>query len=505
MWSARHRRELDRGDPPLPLLPGEVGNGEFLPRPPTPRDRAIVDEILARAEAIAAGLGTSRRRFLQSAGGVALSLAVFDACASDAGRRAAPGTTSSSKPGGRFVTPDPTDPAACTSVLADGREFIVDMHTHHVMPAGSWRTAAPATVDMIRDLIPDGCAAADELECLDRAHYVHDLFLASDTTVAMLTDVPNSGPIDAPMPYADAVGTADFAGDLTAGGVHRVLSQSVLAPNFGPVGATLDVMQAQVEGGRVASFKTYTAWGPDGRGFALTDPAIGLPMIQRAHDLGVNVFCAHKGLPLQRFDLTHNDPDDLVAAAKQFPDMEFVVFHSAFERELFEGPYDPSRSTRGTNSLLAAMDRHGIPPNANVWCELGTTWREVLSTPDQAAHVLGKLLTRVGEDRVLWGTDAIWFGSPQPQIMAFRAFEITPEYQERFAYPALTPELKRKVFGLNAANLLGLDLNADYCAPNDPLAAAKPAATSRHDAGEIEPWRPRGPITRREALETFRR
>ena len=126
---------------------------------------------------------------------------------------------------------------------------------------------------------------------------------------------------------------------------------------------------------------------------------------------------------------------------------------------------------RARNALVAALDRHGIPPNANVWCELGTTWREVLSTPTEAAHVLGKLLTRVGEDRVLWGTDSIWYGSPQPQIMAFRAFEITPEFQERFGYPALTPELKRKVFGLNARHLLGLDPAADYCAPTDPLAA----------------------------------
>ena len=505
MWSARRRRELENTDPPLPLLPGEVGNGEFLPRPPNSRDRAIVDEILSRAELIAMGLGTSRRRFLQSAGGVALSLAVFDACASDAGRRASPRTTSSTKPGGRFVTPNPTDPAACESVLAGGGEFIVDMHTHHVMPSGLWRTTAPGTVDMIRDLVPAGCDAPDQFECLDRAHYVHDLFLASDTTVAMLTDVPNSGPLDAPMPYADAVGTSDFASDLAAGGVHRVLSQSVLAPNFGPVGATLDVMRAQVEGGRVASFKAYTAWGPNGRGFALDDPAVGLPMIQQAHDLGVKVFCAHKGLPLQRFDLSHNSPEDLVAVAKQFPDMQFVVFHSAFERELLEGPYDPNRATRGTNALIAALDRHGVPPNANVWCELGTTWREVVSSPDQAAHVLGKLLSRVGEDRVLWGTDSIWYGSPQPQIMAFRAFEITPEFQARYGYPALTAEVKRKVFGLNAAQLLGLDPNANYCAPTDPLTVVKPAAAARHATGEIEPWRPRGLLTRRETLHAFRR
>ena len=53
VFTPRRRRELDRAPEPLPLLPGEVGNGEFVPRPPTPRDRAIVREILERSEAIA--------------------------------------------------------------------------------------------------------------------------------------------------------------------------------------------------------------------------------------------------------------------------------------------------------------------------------------------------------------------------------------------------------------------------------------------------------------------
>ena len=50
---------------------------------------------------------------------------------------------------------------------------------------------------------------------------------------------------------------------------------------------------------------------------------------------------------------------------------------------------------------------------------------------NMAAHVVGKLLKYVGEDRVLWGTDSIWFGSPQDQIQAFRAFQISEEFQER--------------------------------------------------------------------------
>jgi len=84
--------------------------------------------------------------------------------------------------------------------------------------------------------------------------------------------------------------------------------------------------------------------------------------------------------------------------------------------------------------------------------------------------------------------------------MAMRAFEITPEYQQRFGYPALTPERKRKIFGANAARLFGLDPAAAYCAPSDPLTAARPAATALHDSGLVDPWRARGPLTRRQVL-----
>ncbi len=145
--------------------------------------------------------------------------------------------------------PDPEDAAACAVALGGTGELIVDVHTHHVMPDGPWRQAAPAMEEMIARLVPADCTDPDPLVCLDRLHYVHDLFLASDTTVAMLTDVPNSGPGDAPVPYAENLGTARFAASLAAGSTPRVLPQVVMAPNFGPLEGALDTITAYVESG----------------------------------------------------------------------------------------------------------------------------------------------------------------------------------------------------------------------------------------------------------------
>jgi hypothetical protein len=84
--------------------------------------------------------------------------------------------------------------------------------------------------------------------------------------------------------------------------------------------------------------------------------------------------------------------------------------------------------------------------------------------PTQAAHVLGKLLARLGPDRVLWGTDSIWYGSPQGQIQAFRTFQISDEFQERYGYPEITDAIRRKVLGVNAARLYGVEPVPERCA-----------------------------------------
>ena len=116
----------------------------------------------------------------------------------------------------------------------------------------------------------------------------------------------------------------------------------------------------------------------------------------------------------------------------------------ASSRACKEGAYDPAGG--GVDRLIKAHRDAGLPRNGgNVYAELGACWRYFMGRPDEAAHVIGKLLATFGEDRILWGTDCIWFGSPQDQIQAFRAFEITPEYQEKFGYPALTAEIKRKI------------------------------------------------------------
>jgi hypothetical protein len=73
-------------------------------------------------------------------------------------------------------------------------------------------------------------------------------------------------------------------------------------------------------------------------------------------------------------------------------------------------------------------------------------------------HLLGQMLqVPGGEDRILWGTDSIWGGSPQSQIVRLRRFKIADDLLEKFKYPQVTDAVKAKIFGLNAAKLFGVD------------------------------------------------
>jgi len=75
------------------------------------------------------------------------------------------------------------------------------------------------------------------------------------------------------------------------------------------------------------------------------------------------------------------------------------------------------------------------------------------SWPIRAAH-------RRGSVTVVWGTDAVWTGSPQWQIEALRRLEIPEDMQKKYGWAPLGPAdgpVKRAIFGENSARLYKYD------------------------------------------------
>ena len=138
-----------------------------------------------------------------------------------------------------------------------------------------------------------------------------------------------------------------------------------------------------------------------------------------------------------------------------------------------------------------------MKPGSNVYAELGSTWRFLMRDPDSAAHGLGKLLRHCGESNVLWGTDSVWYGSPQDQIQAFRTFQIAPELRAKHGYPEITRELRAKVFGLNALKVYSIPADVVRKHTRDRVALER----EEYRAERPDPtYLTYGPRTRREFL-----
>jgi predicted TIM-barrel fold metal-dependent hydrolase len=477
-------------DEPLPIKLGPVSNGEFLPVPHDDFLREVIRRTNVLADENARRAGMSRRRFLGSAAGAATMLFVLAACA-DA-KKASQGERS----GGTFNVPEETTVSSSAALdTVGGDEFVFDVQTHHVDLQRDWAEQSLLAGALAAD-VQGGCGEAERLACWSAEHFVREVFVKSDTTVACLTMLPAASPEARPLLDQEAAATRELVDRLADS--PRLVIHGMVNPELGA--PQLDDMQRMKESSKVAAWKVYTQYG----GWRLDDEEVGAPFLERARALGVPLVCVHKGLSFPDVvgDRQYGSPADIGPAARAFPDLSLLVYHSGYEASSTEGPYDPAGA--GIDRLIRSLRDAGFAEGEgnNVYAELGSTWRLLMTKPDEAAHALGKLLKQLGPDNVLWGTDTLWYGSPQPQIEAFRAFQIPAELQEQHGYPALTAELKAKILGLNGARVYGVDPEVTRCAIREDALAQRRA---EHEARPTPLLGPIGPKTRREFFAHFRR
>ena len=466
----------------LPIKVDTATNAEYEPRPLSVLERAANRHAHGMVDRAAQVTGQTRRNFLKSLAGAAATLLAFNETWARAGAT-----------GGYFaLSPEAAfEPAAAEAVLK-GDEFIFDIQNHCVDPSGKWAQGESGRrwAYVLNQVFGQRrkCEQGD-FSCYSAEQLIKEVFLDSDTDVSVVSALwggrdSNPTPID----YAAEARRLVTA----AGGGHRALIHGGVMPNE-PGGIAFMETQAREYG--VSAWKLYPQWGPDGSGYFMDDEQFGIPMIEKARELAIKLICAHRGLPLGGLEYKYSDPSDIARAARRFPDVTFICYHSGFEPGVVEGPFAPDNA-EGVDRLIKAHRENGFRPNeGNLYAELGSVWRYVMSKPDQAAHLLGKLISHFGENRICWGTDALWYGSPQDQIQAFRSFQITPAFQDRYGYASITPVMRRRIFGLNAADVYGLDVpRIRNVMRADPIARLK----NRYREAANPSFETFGPKTRRE-------
>ncbi len=469
-------KRLSPREPKLPLPLRKLGTEEYTPPPHDPKNLPAIGRVRTQGPDSAARLSLSLEDYWVTRQGTAAALRELDKAWG----------------GGFYSVPEEAilDREAADAALG-GEQLVIDVQTHYVSDRPSaTEFALKNLVSMAKVVAGDRFTGLHKLRYSQHeagyafAQYLRCVFLESETDIAVLTSGPGAEGQDPDrnLDNPEMRGTRELIERLD--GTGRLINHSTVHPN---VPGDLDKMDRWSEWCVPAGWKCYTMYGAQGRSgkqfsaWSLDDEGSGLPFLYRVRETAAPIVCVHKGLtnvPDYGWD-GPSSPRDIGPAAKGFPDINFLVYHSGYEvreGDLEEGPYSEEVSHQGTNRLIKSLKDAGVGPGGNVYAELGSTWYQLMANPREAAHVIGKLLLALGEDNILWGTDAIWYGSPQPLIDAFRAFHIPDEYLDHHGYPQLTATAKEKILGLNAARIYGIDPEkARATVRNDDLAWVKAA------------------------------
>jgi predicted TIM-barrel fold metal-dependent hydrolase len=429
-----------------------VSNEEFPPLPQATAQQQVDRLIHLNGERIGRSLGLSRRDFLKSTGGMAVAFLAMNSIF------------------GRFFDVLEVE-AAESSAFAErsgNSPFIFDVQTHYVS-----RGYDPSNTEASRkgavskqgllglrkralEMGMNSTLGQDKgtMDDLDWVNFVKEVFLDSETSLGLISTPPGPYPQEAVVPPKEMAHIRDELNRLTDS--RRMLAHGLVTPQLGKV--DLDFMELQAATLKVDAWKCYTGHPPKGfeHGWFLDNEKLAYPMLEKARALRVPRVCVHKGLPLGPVE-DFNHPRDLIKAAKDFPDISFLVYHAGFQgtRVVTE---DVIRTGEIPWTSEFCRMKQAAPGITNIYMEMGSTFAQLVTTqPHACAHLLGQILQTFDEEHLLWGTDSIWYGSPQWQIEAFRRFQIPDALIEKRGYPKLTREVKAKIFGLNAARIFGVD------------------------------------------------
>ena len=423
-----------------------VSNEEFVPPPQTFKQRQVEWLIDRASERLSSKLGINRREFLKTTGGMALAFLAMNQVF------------------GKFFDVLDVEAAEPQAVQARKGEipFIFDVQTHYVSSSfdqPGWKEGLLGLRRRAKEMGVNPKLSGDSGTMADLSweNFIKEVFLDSDTSIALISTPPGPYPWKSVVPPKEMTHIRDEINRLTAS--RRMLAHGLVMPQLGKV--DLDFMDKQAETLKVDAWKCYTGSPPKGfeHGWWLSDETVAYPMLEKAQALDITNICAHKGLPLGPV-ADYNHPRDILQAASDFPKLNFLIYHSGF---LGTSRINLEEAKNGEIPWTSEFCRLQLkqPKRTNIYMELGSTFGQlVITEPIICAHLLGQILTAFGEDHVIWGTDSIWYGTPQWQIEAFRRFQIPDELQEKYNYPELTKDLKAKVFGLNSAKLFKVDVEA---------------------------------------------
>jgi predicted TIM-barrel fold metal-dependent hydrolase len=321
--------------------------------------------------------------------------------------------------------------------------FIVDSHIHFwdASPANQANRYGEGFIkcfyDYHRNLSPEEWVwPLEKFEKYSEADLMYDLFETGYVDKAIfqptyLTDF-----------YVNGFNTTEDNGALVERHPDKFIVNGSWDPRNGEEG--LDALSALAERWNLKGVKLYTAeWKGASKGWKLSDPW-SYRYLERCQELGIRNVHVHKGptiYPLNRDAFDVADVDDVASA---FPDLNFIVEHVGLPRlEDF--------------CWIATQE-------PNVYGGLAVAMPFIHTRPRYFAQIVGELLYWLDENRITFSSDyAIW--SPKWLVEKFVDFQIPEDMQGELG--ELTPTIKKKILGLNAAALYDMEVPEELQLPRE--------------------------------------
>jgi uncharacterized protein len=456
---------------PSPVPTQIVSSDEYLPVPQTERQREVEVRLKEMAGQLSRRQGLSRRRFFQTAAGMAASFVAINQVF------------------GRLF--EVSEAEAATPEMADERakalsgQLIIDGHTHFLRDdtrlTGFVKSREAVGKAGWNKEVGDKEQTLDDLKF---SNYFKEIYLDSDTKIALISNSPSDVPEDWFIPQDQVFKTrAKVNADA---GSKRMMAHFIITP--GQDGWLEKVDQA-IELYRPDSWKGYTVGDNTHKELAAhpwraDDEKLMYPFYEKIAKTEIRNVCIHKGLFAPGVEAQYPrlrpyaDVNDIGKAAKDWPQLNFLVYHSAY-RWVGGNPadgmaeFDATGRSSWTSDLAEIPQKYGV---SNVYGDLGQlfAWTAV-AEPRLAAALMGMLVKGLGHDHVVWGTDAVWTGAPQWQIEGLRRLEIPEDMQKKYGFAPLGAAdgpVKTAIFSGNTARLYRLEQHAELLR-HDRLAARK--------------------------------
>ncbi|MBN9089395.1 MAG: amidohydrolase family protein [Reyranella sp.] len=446
--------EVDSGTPIPTRL---VSSDEYLPIPQTARQKQVEARMNALGDEYGRCNGLSRRRFFQTAAGMTAAFAAMNEVY-----------------GPLFgVSQAEAKSVDLAQARADGLkdQFIMDVHTHFLRD--DTRLAGFARM---RETVgkagwnPELVGKPQTVDDLKYPNWFKEIYLDSDTKVALISGAPSED-------TRDWFLTNDMKLDArtrvnNAAGSRRCLSHAIFTPGYD---GWMDEVDRAIATLKPDSWKGYTVGDNTNKELSkhpwrMDDEKLVYPFYEKIVKAGYDIVCVHKGLypPSVEQRFPHLTPyanvDDVGKAAKDWPQIRFVIYHSAY-RWVGGKPEDAWAEFERTGRIAWTSDLADIPAKygvSNVYGDLGQLFAmTAVVEPRLCAALMGTLIKGLGTDHVVWGTDALWTGAPQWQIEGLRRLEIPEEMRKKYGYAELGPAdgpVKQAIFGGNSAKMYRYDV-----------------------------------------------